>query len=400
MGLKLLEDSLALLRPGDHPLFLLFALEQLAYLTFFNGELERAVAFQEEVLALAQQIGDPWVTGHALFLRAAILVDHMPEAAYARFHESLPHIRAAGDRYHLILSLYHLGEAALAHGELREAEQHFAEALRRSAEIGNGVGEVSALNGLAMVACARENWGMAIAHCLEALARARDVGDQWSRAKALVTLGQAEAGGGDHTAARRSFTEAIQVSLAARALPTAISAWVGLAALDATSAPLLTILAHVRRHAATSRHTAERAGQLWAALAARSDTRALAAAEQAASLLAPDQLGRLLGAYAEGLAAVTLDALQARPIPHTTSAAPGQMAPTGAQSLSPREIEVLRLLAAGASNPQIAERLVISIHTVKAHVAKILDKLNVSSRHEAMLRAGELGMLDSGKQKD
>jgi DNA-binding CsgD family transcriptional regulator len=37
--------------------------------------------------------------------------------------------------------------------------------------------------------------------------------------------------------------------------------------------------------------------------------------------------------------------------------------------------------------------LVISIHTVKAHVAKILDKLDVSSRHEAMLRARTLGVL-------
>jgi predicted ATPase/DNA-binding CsgD family transcriptional regulator/transcriptional regulator with XRE-family HTH domain len=400
LGLQLLEDSLALLRPGDHPLFLLFTLEQLAYLTFFNGELERAVALQEEMLALAQQIDDPWVTGHALFLRAAIFVDHRPEVAYARFQEGLPHIRAVGDRYHLSLTLYHMGEVALVRGDLREAGQHFAEALRRSAEIGNGVGEVSALNGLAMVACAREAWGHAIAHCLEALARAREVGDQWSRAKALVTLGLAEAGGGDHAAARRSLKEAIDVSLATRALPMAISAWVGLAALDAQSGasntPLLTILAHVRRHAATSRHTTERANQLWSTLAPHTDSRALAAAERTAHLLSPEQLGHLLGAYAEGLAAVALDALQPLSTPQDSDippSTPHTPTPAGPETLSPRELEVLRLLAAGASNPQIAEQLVISIHTVKAHVAKILDKLDVSSRHEAMLRAHELGIL-------
>jgi predicted ATPase/DNA-binding CsgD family transcriptional regulator/transcriptional regulator with XRE-family HTH domain len=396
VGLQLLEDSLALLQPGDHPLFLLFTLEQLAYLTFFNGEFERAVKLQEQMLALAQRIDDPWVTGHALFLRAAIFVDHMPEVAYARFQEGLPHIRAVGDRLHLILSLYHLGEVALARAELREAEQHFAEALRRSAEIGNGVGEVSALNGLAMVACARQAWGSAIAHCLEALARAREVGDQWSRAKALVTLGQAEAGGGDHAAARRSFKEAIEVSLASRTLPTAISAWVGLAALDARddtpTVALLTILAHVRRHGATSRQTGELANQLWTSLAARVGARALAGAERAASLISPAQLDQLLGAYAEGLAAVALDALPAlTTLDHDPTT---NISPTAAslESLSPREVEVLRMLANGASNPQIAERLVISIHTVKAHVAKILDKLNVSSRHEAMLRARELGV--------
>jgi ATP/maltotriose-dependent transcriptional regulator MalT len=403
IGLKLLEKALEILRPGDHPLFLLFTLEQLAYLTFFNGEFERAVALQEEMLALSQQIDDPWVTGHALFLRAAIYVDHLPEIAYTRFQEGLPHIRAVGDRYHLSLTLYHMGEVALTRGELREAEQHFAEALRRSAEIGNGVSEVSALNGLAMVACARQAWGSAIAYCLEALARAREVGDQWSRGKALATLGQAEAGGGDHAAARRSFKEAIDVSLTSRALPTAISAWVGLAALDVRgntlSQPLLTILAQVRHHNATSRHTAERANQLWAALAAGLDAQTLGAAEHAASRLAPEQLGPLLAAYAEGLAAVALEALQplsAPPSSHSANiplAALGTPAPAGVESLSPREIEVLRLLADGASNPQIAEQLVISIHTVKAHVAKILDKLDVSSRHEAMLRARTLGLL-------
>jgi predicted ATPase/DNA-binding CsgD family transcriptional regulator/transcriptional regulator with XRE-family HTH domain len=403
LGLKLLEESLEILAPGDHPLFLLFTLEQLSYLTFFNGEFERAVTLQEQMLALSQRIDDPWVTAHALFLRAAIYADHMPEISYARFQEGLPHIRAVGDRYHLSLTLNHMGEVALARGELGEAEQHFAEALRRSAEIGNGVSEVSALNGLAMVACARQAWGRAIAHCLEALARARDVGDQWSRAKALVTLGHAEAGGGDHAAARRSFKEAIEVSLASRTLPTAISAWVGLAALDirgnTPSPALLTILAHVRRHDATSRHTAERANELWAALAARLDAQTLAGAEHAASLLSPEQLGQLLGAYAEGLAAVALEALLppfARPHADAASeppAAPGAPTTARVDSLSPREIEVLRLLANGASNPQIAERLVISIHTVKAHVAKILDKLEVSSRHEAMLRARELGVI-------
>jgi DNA-binding NarL/FixJ family response regulator len=53
--------------------------------------------------------------------------------------------------------------------------------------------------------------------------------------------------------------------------------------------------------------------------------------------------------------------------------------------LSPRELEVLGLVASGASNVQVAERLDLSVHTVKKHVARLLLKLKVGSRSEAAL---------------
>jgi DNA-binding NarL/FixJ family response regulator len=51
--------------------------------------------------------------------------------------------------------------------------------------------------------------------------------------------------------------------------------------------------------------------------------------------------------------------------------------------LSPRELDVLRLLAEGLSNPQIAKRLVVSEFTVKRHVANILTKLDLPTRAAA-----------------
>lgn len=72
--------------------------------------------------------------------------------------------------------------------------------------------------------------------------------------------------------------------------------------------------------------------------------------------------------------------------------APGAL-PSG-EALSARELEVLRLVAAGASNGAIAERLVISLHTVKNHLKSILDKLDARSRTEAAARARELGLLE------
>jgi LuxR family maltose regulon positive regulatory protein len=58
--------------------------------------------------------------------------------------------------------------------------------------------------------------------------------------------------------------------------------------------------------------------------------------------------------------------------------------------LSERELNVLRLMAAGLSNQQIADRLIISLGTAKNHVHNILEKLNVQGRTQAVAQAREL----------
>ena len=63
------------------------------------------------------------------------------------------------------------------------------------------------------------------------------------------------------------------------------------------------------------------------------------------------------------------------------------------EPLTERELEVLRLLAAGLSNSQIAQKLYLSSGTVKVHLKHIYGKLDVSSRTQATARARELGML-------
>jgi LuxR family maltose regulon positive regulatory protein len=64
-----------------------------------------------------------------------------------------------------------------------------------------------------------------------------------------------------------------------------------------------------------------------------------------------------------------------------------------AASLTRREQEVLRLLAAGASNQDIAHTLVISLDTVKKHVSNLLGKLGASSRTQAIIQARALSLL-------
>ena len=68
-------------------------------------------------------------------------------------------------------------------------------------------------------------------------------------------------------------------------------------------------------------------------------------------------------------------------------------------SLTPREIEVLRLLSQGQTNPQIAQNLLVSRGTVKIHVQHIISKLGVSDRTQAAVRAIEAGLLGGGTRR-
>jgi ATP/maltotriose-dependent transcriptional regulator MalT len=67
--------------------------------------------------------------------------------------------------------------------------------------------------------------------------------------------------------------------------------------------------------------------------------------------------------------------------------------PDTGETLTPREVEILKLVATGASNQAIAQKLVISENTVKVHVTNLLAKLHVSSRTQAAARARELRLV-------
>jgi two-component system, NarL family, response regulator LiaR len=63
------------------------------------------------------------------------------------------------------------------------------------------------------------------------------------------------------------------------------------------------------------------------------------------------------------------------------------------QLLSERELEILKLVASGMSNKEIAERLFLSQRTIKAHLTNIFNKLNVASRSEAIVRGLQWGLV-------
>jgi DNA-binding NarL/FixJ family response regulator len=68
-----------------------------------------------------------------------------------------------------------------------------------------------------------------------------------------------------------------------------------------------------------------------------------------------------------------------------------------AEPLTAREVEILRLIAAGLRNQEIADRLFISLSTVKRHIANAYGKLDVDHRTEAVARATELNLLSAAR---
>jgi len=96
------------------------------------------------------------------------------------------------------------------------------------------------------------------------------------------------------------------------------------------------------------------------------------------ALLAPSVTRRLIAEFA------------ARP-------GPARPRPTALNALTPRETEVLRLIARGRSNQEIADDLVVAEQTVKTHVGRILAKLSLRDRAQAVVLAYETGLVAAGE---
>ena len=102
---------------------------------------------------------------------------------------------------------------------------------------------------------------------------------------------------------------------------------------------------------------------------------------------------RVLSAYSVSSSDPALGAV--KPQSSTVLPSPGAPAakPKGNVSLSPRETEVLRLVADGLSNQKIAQRLGLGLETVKTHMRHIMEKLAVSDRTEAAVKAMKQGIM-------
>jgi DNA-binding CsgD family transcriptional regulator/tetratricopeptide (TPR) repeat protein len=404
---------------------LAMAYSSLAQLHMLAWRHEEAVELGSQAIALARELGDDEALSHALTnVGTAWLNGGERAQGRAMLKEAFARAADAGFHDHAARALVNLAYVAAAADGAHEAEPLVARALAYAREHELG-GYTQYLLGMrAMLRLLRGDWPGAEADAHASLERGKYPGI--SLCPALVALGTLQARRGD-PGARATLDDAwarAQASGELQRLAPAAAARLECAWLEGSEPPDLEAAREVYARALEAADPftlGELAFRLWLAgdlqeispaaaepyrLAAEGDWSAAAAAWEAIgrpydaaevrSLADDDEL--LLQALAEldriG-AAPAATRLRRRLRERGVTAVPrGPRAATRAlpHGLTPRQLEVLGLIATGATNAEIAERLVVSPKTVDHHVSAVLAKLEVGSRREAADVAQDLGI--------
>ncbi len=364
-----------------------------------RGHLSEGRGWLEQALALGD--GPPTADRARASIAAGLLAYHQADYAVAVTHlqRGLDQCRARGDEADVARALAALALARTRAGELAPALHLAEEALDAYRRLDDEAGVARSLETLGRVLWIRGDYGQARARLQESIvvarrqgardvaasasqglgwvaladgdlegadalleesqAEFRELGDRWWALRGMCGLGHVAARRGAHAAARLRFAQGHEIAceLGDPMLEAACVEGLAGAYGPAVSARLLGVAESLR----------ELAGAAWPAFvyaeAERSADRARRALgdERFASEWAR---GRAMGA------AEILGLARPRPSEH----------PAG---LTLREVDVLRLVAAGLTDAQVAERLVLSVRTVHSHVRSIYRKLGVSSRSAA-----------------
>lgn len=376
------HEALTLAREQGDPRGIAAALQQLGASVLFH-DLSLARALIEESLAMSRALGDSFATAWSAYILGILLFGEDDATARSLFEESLALNRAMGtplrtagvlgaltehvrksDPVHartlleeglaLVQETSHgnfitanlliaLGEVTLALGEITPAVSLAEEGLGLNKELGDIIGVASALLLLGDVATAQEDYRSARARYEESLALARECTPPHPQllADCLVRLAEVIAAQGEPGWAARLCGAAEAVQEAMGLLPT-------------PEYP-------DRYERAVAKARVQLGEQAFAAAWSEGRTMSL---EQVMVAPAPPTTPRIMTTG-------------------TSSLSSGKRAPTYPDGLTAREVEVLRLVAQGHSDAQVAEQLVISPRTVNSHLTAIYGKIQVSSRSAA-----------------
>jgi predicted ATPase/DNA-binding CsgD family transcriptional regulator len=314
-----------------------------AEVAIFQGEYVTARALAQEGLNLVTVHGYPGGEARAWFMLAiAMEFQGDLDQAVPLWWEVVERRDALGASHWTSRSLACLADALQMQGDLHHAEALAMEALALARVAGHAWSEVLALGVLAHIAVDRADYAEALQRGLQQIGVAQTLGARLGIGGALGTLAGVFLGAGQPERATRLLA-------AGRAFGDTIGV-----------VPMVHNLYNDRVLAEARRCL---------------DEHAFASAWAAGWTLSPEE------ALAEVLA-------EPESFTHPASAATGNGA-----DLTPRELEVLRLIAAGRSNREIADALFISVPTVKSHVTNVLGKLDLPSRSSATAYAHTHGLL-------
>ncbi len=300
--------------------------------------------------------------------------------------QGLRRMRDAGNASGMAYALTGLGNVAEDIGRYDDAARAFTEANALFASLDDRVNVGVTLYHLGVVAVGQDDLSRATRHLDEALAMGREMGDPWSTAASLSYLGLVRGMQGDDSGANEALTEALALYLQIGTIERIVEVLRRVAVLVATQrdpSPALRLFTAADIHGSRigiGQALPERAIYDRAMASARnrlSPAQRRTEETAGAALSLPKAIAeaeRLLGATVRPKG---LDATM----------------PPGTQPLSQRELEVLRLMADGRSDAEIAGLLFISHRTVTTHTGHIYTKLDVRSRAAAVAVAIRLGLV-------
>jgi predicted ATPase/DNA-binding CsgD family transcriptional regulator/DNA-binding transcriptional regulator YiaG len=344
------------LRALDDKWGLAFGLEVMATIAYLLEDMEGARAQELECLTLYKELGDTWYTAQTLQRLSAHALNR-GEFAQAREYldEAIALSQQIGYQFNLGLALFIYGLVHYQTGEYSLAEATFQQAIVIFDILGDRGRAGILTRHVAYAACRRNRLDRALALLNEAAVTFQGTGRIWHIALTVMAAGIIAAALGDWR-------------LAARAL----------------GAPLAVFSDGVNVTNAMSDDIAEYTELL-------NRTRAKLGAKEFARLVAdePLSLDRALAEVSALMAASPVAPLE----PQAAAVATKVKVQAYPANLSKREVELLRLVALGLTNLEVASRLFLSTNTVRAHLYSIYNKLDVTSRTAAARFAAEHGLV-------
>ena len=295
----------------------------------------------------------------------------------------------ANDRWFMAYCLTTLGEVALEAQANAAAKRHFEAAYALRQEFHDPEGMALVLAYLGDIAFQQQSLAEALHYYDESRALYQQINDPGGLARTLCGLSRAHLSLQDYPPASETCRKALQIAVTIHYIPVLLQLLITASELCyvvRSKARGLEILALVTKHAAANHAT-------------RTIAQQFLARHHIAQLPPPPtgydlhNIASLLQ-MAEDIGWVLLEIEKTQDVENPHDSLPtGTDSEPSSDTLSQRELEVLSHIAAGLQNREIADRLVVSLNTIKTHINNIYSKLGVTNRVQAVTRARELGVI-------